>query len=318
MTLFLARVARLLLLVEMRLPARAHTGKDWLRRWRGGCERIGLRHFAGRETRVPRWQADSPSRLHTLLCHRDVPFFIACAQSLLHWEVTLPPWIIHDDGSLCAEDRALLQRTLPGVAIISRAEADARMQVALARHPACARYRAQNTLALKLFDFCLLAPSMHTAGLDADILFFRRPTDLFDTMADGGGTLRHLVEHGTDYRQAFPELARRYPAVPTGFNSGLTFIPAAAVDLDRLEEIVRFLLEYATRNRLRCDDQWALALLAAGSQSAPWPECYVSNPEYAARPKGLTMMHYHSWARHLFFIDGIRHLDCHRRAHPAE
>src|SRR5688572_13353551 len=79
-----------------------------------------------------------------------------CAWMLASWfHFTEETWtvVIHDDGTLPEEGRALFQNLFKTSRIISRPDSDARMDKVLSGFPRCRDYRNRHPLGLKIFDF---------------------------------------------------------------------------------------------------------------------------------------------------------------------
>lgn len=196
--------------------------------------------------------AQSPqAQIHQLLGHRHVGMGLWSLASLVGTAGCALGVVIHDDGTLTDADRALIERQLPGVRIISRSEADARVRGLLAAYPACTGYRFGNVavsnhrgqsynmfiMALILFDINLLADCDKVIVLDADVLFFQRPDDLVRWATDPADTRTlYSVEGfkatlGPDRRLSFS------PKAAQTLNSGLLCLNRPAVFvLDRIEE----------------------------------------------------------------------------------
>jgi hypothetical protein len=123
----------------------------------------------------------------TLLGHAHVEMALLCLGSLLCFSADPQRLRIHDDGSLTRADLERLEG-LGQPEIVSRREADDRLAEVLAVRPATRAFRAANPLALKLLDVPLLAAGDDLAYCDADILFLRRFSRLFD-LEPGAGAL---------------------------------------------------------------------------------------------------------------------------------
>lgn len=177
----------------------------------------------------------SPQEIRTLLCHRDVELAIHCLSSAL--ELTEDPvkLVIHDDGSLTAEDRATIEARLPGTRILNRRDADAIMAEKLARHPHARQFRDGSVWGLKLLDVVLAEPGT-CFYLDGDIRFFRPFQGLFTAEATSGRCvfLRDTVWIAYSVRP-WHLCDRRGLQVVSGINTGLTLCDPAIFDLDFID-----------------------------------------------------------------------------------
>jgi hypothetical protein len=166
------------------------------------------------------------------MCHRDVAMGIQCLSSLAR-TVSGIRLIVHDDGTLTADDIAMLRQALPVQAIISRRDADEIMAQALRSHPACRRARAENVLMLKLFDVALTRVD-DIRYCDADIFFVRPAPKLFDAP----DSLRAVFMQDTDQAYSVRPwhlLPGNGLRLPSYLNSGLFVFSRSAFDLDYLE-----------------------------------------------------------------------------------
>ena len=104
-----------------------------------------------------------------------------CAWMLASWfHFTEETWriFIHDDGTLPEAARGLFKNLFPIARVISRDEADARMDKALSALPFCHDYRNKHALALKIFDMAAFTDAERFIVLDSDVLFFNHPPEI--------------------------------------------------------------------------------------------------------------------------------------------
>jgi hypothetical protein len=140
--------------------------------------------FAGvRRTPPMRVPDAADTEIHALVCHRDVNMMLTSAKSLLRYGPGLAV-VLHDDGSLSADDVTALREHLPGSRIIGRHEADAAMSRVLG--PEVAARRAQHFFLLKLLDVNHYARGSRVVLLDSDILFLREPEEVVAWLNDNG------------------------------------------------------------------------------------------------------------------------------------
>ena len=196
----------------------------------------------------------SSLEIHSLVCHRDVNMMLTSAKSFIRY---LPDaaLVLHDDGSTTAEDQALFAEHLPGVLIISRAEADAAMRLVLPAEVFAKRQ--QYIFLLKLFDFNHFHQGTRMILLDSDIVFLSEPAEIVNWASLPSGTPFYNLDWCNSYR------ALRVPegvVLPTHLNAGFMGYDG----LFSMEEIWRTCqsVDYWL------EDQTIYALLLAGRNAA--------------------------------------------------
>jgi hypothetical protein len=173
--------------------------------------------------------------VRSLVCHGHVSMAIACLQSLLQCSAEPLRLVLHDDGSLTAEDSKLLLENLSPASILPRDEADAVCESALKVYPLCARFRRENILSRKLIDFPLLNGEGDLAHCDTDIFFFRKFTGLF-RWPDSSTSVLFMGDSQNGYSlRPWHLLGGQAVSVPQRLNSGLMFVRRRAVDWNFLE-----------------------------------------------------------------------------------
>jgi hypothetical protein len=96
--------------------------------------------------------------------------------------------VIHDDGSLTAEDFAVLKELPGGVEIISKQQANETMAEIVRPYPNLRKYRDTDFWGIKLLDCVHFGGKEVFCYCDTDILFYRPFQGLFD-----------LDSHGADF-----------------------------------------------------------------------------------------------------------------------
>jgi hypothetical protein len=131
-------------------------------------------------------RTDGDIEVHMLLCHRDVGLGLQGLKSFYRVTPEAFALVVHDDGSLDANDRALMSTHFPGVRFVDAADARTRVDAELARLglERCRELRRTFVLAMRLFDFPLLAAGKMTLQLDPDVIFLERPTELLAALSD--------------------------------------------------------------------------------------------------------------------------------------
>ncbi|MBW4575425.1 MAG: hypothetical protein KME08_09095 [Aphanothece sp. CMT-3BRIN-NPC111] len=178
-------------------------------------------------------ETTSTVKVHGLVCHEHVDMALVCFGSLLKFSVEPLQLVIHDDGSLTAEDTEKL-RGLDGLTIISRSEADELMNPLLKNHPHCYKIRYEHPMFLKLLDTALLSQG-DIAYCDSDILFLRPFEGMFRWPNAETSAL-----FMRDYLEAYSVFPWHLIGVgklklPSKVNAGLMFVRKSAYDLDFVE-----------------------------------------------------------------------------------
>ncbi|MFD9538593.1 hypothetical protein [Streptomyces sp. NPDC060022] len=133
--------------------------------------------------------------IHTLLHHDHVSRYLFALRSLTRfWDP--PAVVVHDDGTLRADDTALLTAAQPRLRVIGRDEADGRVERELKDFPLLRRVRAGNPRLLQLVDYYLLADAPRVIAMDSDVVFMRRPDAVIDWAGEGGFTVGYSPEYG--------------------------------------------------------------------------------------------------------------------------
>ena len=174
-------------------------------------------------------------RVRTLLCHRDVPLMLDCWRTIVQCSEEKFETVVHDDGSLTAEDEAMIREAIPRSRVLHRGEADAIMAERLARHANASAFRAGSVWGLKLLDV-VLAESGDCYYVDGDIRFFRPFRGLFcrEAVARRSVFLRDTVWTAYSIRP-WHLLDRRRLRVVEGINTGLVLYDRGQFDLDYVD-----------------------------------------------------------------------------------
>lgn len=216
-------------------------------RWRGLLEarreRIFFETRCGTVLKTPpaRLSASAKTEIHTLVCHRHVLMYLTAVKSLLRFSADFAV-CVHDDGSLTAADRALIESHVEGVRVIPKAEADAAMEVCLKGRPRCLELRRSQIVSIQLFDFALLSRTGRVAAIDSDTLFLGRPDQLLEWAASDDREVLHLYEKKPREQASF--LAAAGCAYPPHFCMGFACFPKAVVDVDRIEKTLSRVEKY--------------------------------------------------------------------------
>lgn len=150
-----------------------------------------------RRSPVVETNPDADTGIHSAVPHRYRFAYLTAIKSLLRYYADLTVYV-HDDGSLLAEDKAMIRKHLPGVRIIDRAAAD-RAFAEKINDAFLAKVRTSYTSYLKLFDPTLASTNKRIIIVDTDVLFLDRPETIIQWAQNGGAPWFHQSE---PWRQA--------------------------------------------------------------------------------------------------------------------
>lgn len=250
---------------------------------------------------------DGPE-IHMILCHRDLYRGLWALYSLHHFSPGSFRLKIHDDGTLDAQDRCLLERIFPGLVIVPRAVADATVVQRLEAQglTRCAEARRRFFWALKLFDPAVLSDEASFCLIDSDVLFFSSPRELFN-----GGTqpqAMYLVDQENSYSLSRPELRQLLgQECLERCNSGLIRL---APDLRRIEAYLAHNSFWVGDDSIHSyKEQTLYAMELTASNAAPLPGSYAM-PPLAGKSWAYTAVHYCGGplSSHLYFAEGLHYL----------
>lgn len=254
----------------------------------------------------------SRTSVHTLLCHRDLPYYLFAIATFLTFSELPCTVFVYDDGSLTAEDVQILRERVKGIRLVAWEET--RHQSRPDRYPWCARFVDDHVLAKRLLAVHAHARTERIVILDADVLFFRTPREIV-RWAEGGMTATLFNKDASDDASVnFTEKEfRRFGSKKIRrFNAGLVCTHRCLLDL----ELVERTLEYAYRAGPHIYRDWTMeqtvmAVLIGRGTSQPLSDRYsFVNDSSRVEPdvSRLVCRHYSQFARSRFFTEGVRYL----------
>lgn len=164
--------------------------------------------------------------IHTLVCKRDMPMALNNFKSLQKFEeFSGVPVFLHDDGSLDELDREILSE-IGNASVIGRDYADSEIRKHIGDYPNCMSYRlGKGDINLwhkiKLFDYIFFSKTKKILGMDADLLFMKKPHDAIEKIRSE--TPFYFPDCQSSY--CFNE-PKNDIGVPPKVNTGLIFIPS--------------------------------------------------------------------------------------------
>ena len=214
------------------------------------------------------------------------------------------------DSVAVARAAARWQGLFPGARVGSTSESVERLA---SRAPAVAAFARVHPTGRKL---AVVLDAQERTGVlfaDSDVLLFRFPAELAESMRQGGPPRYNLEDGGLNGDARLVAHARRegWPA-PAGLNSGLLFIPRSALSLADAE---RLLASGEFDRDSWFVEQTALALLLTAAGAEPLPaERYVVSTQGqfygdADRDYGqIVTRHFTTPVRHLMYARGMPRL----------
>ncbi len=134
---------------------------------------------------------ESEVSLHSAVPHRYVCAYILAIKSLLRYNENFCVYV-HDDGSLTAEDVALLKSSILGVVVILRGYADDLFESKFSAS-ILTKIRKSYTSYIKLFDPTFHSKKEKIIILDTDTLFLNYPQHIFDWIDNGKNPWHHAA-----------------------------------------------------------------------------------------------------------------------------
>lgn len=242
--------------------------------------------------------------IHSLTCENDYPDLLWCLKTFQFFAGRDINVVIHDDGSLSPQALRHLQQHLPGATVVSRQQADERIQGIISPYQACQAFRDRLPLARRLFDFPVFATRSHFLILDSDILFFASPQEMLQRIKQKQPFFMSDYQDGYVYPREV--IAARYGVdVMPAFNTGISYLAKHMFDYDFIERYCGD-LEQAGFQFHPWAEQTLFAMLfsrhSAGADRLP--------PSYGISRKGLnkqSVSHHfvNDGSRGLFYTQGI-------------
>jgi hypothetical protein len=197
---------------------------------------------------------DAGCTVHTMLGRDDLPMYLVAVKSLLRFRPRVAV-MAHSDGTLGRDEEETIRRHVPGVRIVTAAEAD---ELARTRLDAfLTKWRSLDASWRRVIDTELWCPTPKRIIMDSDILTIRRPDEVIAWIEHGTGAFlfgqppkgdampqtapgeRKVVQ--TVFREKLSALAEAagLPAVfPQGATSGF-YGCGSELSLERIARVIR-------------------------------------------------------------------------------
>jgi hypothetical protein len=250
---------------------------------------------------------DAEFAVHIRVCERDAV--------MLHWAVrsfflhcTNPcQLVIHDDGSCRPETLRKFKQTFVNATVYSRADALSIVGPRLEQYPYLYHWWRSSFTGIKWVDYYLLGESKYVIFLDTDVLFFRRPIDIFEIKSQAA-----WMSDCFDSLYFDPDTSSRLFGIRTlpQLNSGLGRVPRAWFDFSLAELVLKHICEPEVVRRSeklglpKNDDQTFNAILSASNGA--WdllPDSYLVATEPGL--VGVVAKHYVTPRRFSFYEEAV-------------
>ena len=248
--------------------------------------------------------AEIPVSVHMLVSSETWDAGILAAISFEHFSGRRWPLFIHEDGSVTAAQRTVIEKILPGVRFVPRPEADKRMAAHLARHPKCLSNRTRHNLFLKFFDFPAYACYDRFVVLDSDVIFFRRPAEILSWVDAGKEECWFNEDTKEKYCIPRPRIEEELRMkIWERVNTGICLMPKSAVSLELSERLITAF--EASAHHPQFFEQTLYALMASAlNKGGMLPATYNINWGYLRAPGSICRHYVGAFKHDLLYIEG--------------
>lgn len=169
-----------------------------------------------------------PIECHMYCGHKQIAMGTWAWWSFLRFAREHVTPVMHSDGSLNADDKALLQRLFPGMIVKDKSYSAGIIenQIPAAKFPHLHDLSKRYVLGARLASFHLGSTAQKIMILDSDILFFRYPDELIEQMHKDSPAIVAMADIKPAYAAPYDEMSRvmGFP-IPDLVNGGLCVIP---------------------------------------------------------------------------------------------
>ncbi len=187
--------------------------------------------------------------------HSHARMYLIMIKSFLYTSQLNLPMFIVDDGTLTNDDKTLLKHHIKNLRIISRRGAERKISFLLTKYPYCLRYYLKKAPFLythnqTFFETILLHNHNRFIAIDADIIFFQKPSEIIRWIAKQKiNTLalsfqpsyaRDEIKWG---RLALRALAKKWKStIPLVFNDGILCSSKNTYALPAIEQCLKYVV----------------------------------------------------------------------------
>lgn len=241
--------------------------------------------------------------IHTLICKRDINWFIASIKLFSYYSKLDFDIVIHEDGSFDTDDVKYLNDNLSNVSIITRKQADEGIKEFLKDYELCSHFRFaehHTIFRIKLFDQFYFTKSNNLIYMDADILVCKTPHALIECIDNKIGS--YLKDTWSAYCVPFRD-EDRDTTIRRCINAGFNYYPTKShFGLNHIEKCLEILYNHGSRGATHpfleqnCIAYMITKLLQNGItfKTLPHPEYCVPTFGSFVANHGLTTLHLNS------------------------
>jgi hypothetical protein len=248
--------------------------------------------------------AEVPVSVHMLVSSETWDAGIMAAISFEHFSGRRWPLFIHEDGSVSVAQRAVIERVLPGVRFVPRAEAEARASAHLVEHPKCLSNRRRHNLFLKFLDFPAYAPYDRFVVLDSDVIFFKRPGEILEWVDAGKEECWFNEDTKEKYCIPRPQIEEALQMkIWERVNTGICLMPKSAISLELSERLITAFETNAHHPQFF--EQTLYAVMASAlNRGGMLPATYNINWGYLRAPGSICRHYVGAFKHDLLYIEG--------------
>jgi hypothetical protein len=200
--------------------------------------------------------------VQSLIGGSQLPFYLSCLKSLVTFCQDCIDLHLHTDGTLSPKEKDFIQTELTGttVTITDSSENSSSVLDLLQGRPNCQKFRKDSIWGIEFFDPIFAFPKDPISFyLDADILFLRPFTGLFDRnqVKNRAIFLKDTQWDAYCFRPWQMLLGNNKPQAVKGITTGLVFWDITAIDWDYLEW-------FLGENHLHKIPEWIMPTAQAG------------------------------------------------------
>ena len=178
--------------------------------------------------------------VQSLIGGNQLPFYLRCLKSLVTFCQDRIQLLLHSDGTLSNADKDTIYSEIDGtiVTITNSYENTSNVLDYLQGSPNCQKFRKDSIWGIEFFDPIFAFPDDRISFyLDADILFLRAFSGLFDRNQVNGGAIfiKHTQLDEYSFRTQQMLTSKSKPQVVKGITTGQVFWDKTVIDWDYLE-----------------------------------------------------------------------------------